>query len=135
MCHTSLYSSRGTKLCLLIFPFPPALTTLTTFSYSSRLSLKSPTVKHDSPDLYNITPLFSFPVSELKAFLRRQTSVSPFLCATLRRVFLLLVALFAAFSDLFIHFCCSTLCMSRISKSEPCMCIMRAKSNSYLKYT
>lgn len=62
----------------LIFRFPPALKTLTTFSSSPHLSLKSPTVKHDSPNLHRITPLFSAPVSEMKAFLCRQTSVSPF---------------------------------------------------------
>lgn len=75
-------------VCLLSAPPPPL----------------PPAVKHDSPNLRHITPLLS-PVSEMKA-LPLQSDLSDFFserrgpgpCCGF------LVALFAAFSDLFIHF-------------------------------
>lgn len=123
--------------CCLIFNFFPssALETLTTFSNSPHLSLQSPPLWNmTAQNLHHITPLFSSPVSQMKAFLCRQTSES-FLRAELRPVSPLLVALFAAFSDLFIHFWLWHLHACQEFQSEPHMCIMRAESNSHLKYT
>lgn len=94
-----------------------------------------PTVKHDRANLHHITPLFSSPVSKMKAFLCRQNSES-FLCAEPRPV---LLAFSSSVCRIF-WFIYTLLIVAPHACQESqsqnlCMCIMPAESNSYLKYT
>lgn len=81
--------------CSAVFIFVPPLKTLATFSYSPHLSLRRPHPPlRDMTAWTYTTSLVSSPVSEMKAFLCRQTSLTPFPSAWPRPALPLLVALF-----------------------------------------